>query len=255
VRATTGVTKLWTSDDDPGFYDATTIFPDHVAARITAIAALASLIGREQAGTGAHVHVSQAEAAVNQLAASYVADAARIAEQAVRDDSTVHGVYACAGEDEWCVISLRTASDREALADVMGAPELPDDRGGLQEAVSAWTSRMDKAAVAEALQRVGVPAAPMNRAVDVLADPVLLHRKSFTDMAHPLFDQPMPTETAPARFTHIPRAELRPAPMPGEHTREICQKLLSLDTEEIDQLIADGVLFTSAEPDDTSRTR
>ena len=96
VRATTGVTKLWTSDDDPGFYDATTIFPDHVAARITAIAALASLIGREQAGTGAHVHVSQAEAAVNQLAASYVADAARIAEQAVRDDSTVHGVYACA---------------------------------------------------------------------------------------------------------------------------------------------------------------
>ena len=45
VRATTGVTKLWTSEDDPGFYDATTIFPDHVVARITAVAALASLIG------------------------------------------------------------------------------------------------------------------------------------------------------------------------------------------------------------------
>ena len=37
VRATTGVTALWTSDDG-GFYDATTIFPDHVSARITAIA-------------------------------------------------------------------------------------------------------------------------------------------------------------------------------------------------------------------------
>ena len=35
--------------------------------------------------------------------------------------------------------------------------------------------------------------------------------------------------------------------MPGEHTREICQKLLALDTDEIDRLIADGVLFTSAE--------
>ena len=33
VRATTGVTRLWTSVDDPGFYDATTIFPDHVVAR------------------------------------------------------------------------------------------------------------------------------------------------------------------------------------------------------------------------------
>ena len=32
--------------------------------------------------------------------------------------------------------------------------------------------------------------------------------------------------------------------MPGEHTREICQKLLAFDTEEIERLIAEGVLFT-----------
>jgi hypothetical protein len=32
--------------------------------------------------------------------------------------------------------------------------------------------------------------------------------------------------------------------MPGEHTREICQKLLALDADETDQLIAEGVLFT-----------
>ncbi len=255
VRATTGVTKLWTSDEEAGFYDATTIFPDHVAARIVAIAALASLISRENAGTGAHVHISQAEAAVDQLAVSYVTDAARTAKKPVRDDPTLHGVYPCAAEDEWCVISLRTASDRKALANAMRTPELPKDRGAFVEAVSAWTSRMDKDSVAELLQRAGVPAAPMNRAVDVLADPVLLHRNSFTEMVHPLFDQPIPTETAPARFSHIPRADLRPAPMPGEHTREICQKLLCLDTDEIDRLIADGVLFTSAEPDDTPRTR
>ncbi len=255
VRATTGVTKVWASDDDQGFYDATTIFPDHVVARITAIAALASLIGREQTGAGAHVHISQAEAAVNQLAASYVTDAARTAELPVDDDSAVHGVYPCAGDDEWCVISLRTAADRRALADVMSASALPDHRGDLVDAVSAWTSHMDKDVVADMLQRVGVPAAPMNRAVDVLADPVLLHRNSLTEMVHPLFAHPMPAETGPARFAHIARAELRPAPMPGEHTREICQKLLSLDTEEIDRLIAGGVLFTSADPDDASRTR
>ena len=53
---------------DTGFYDATTIFPDHVVARITAIAALAALIDRDDADAGAHVHISQAEAAVNQLA-------------------------------------------------------------------------------------------------------------------------------------------------------------------------------------------
>jgi crotonobetainyl-CoA:carnitine CoA-transferase CaiB-like acyl-CoA transferase len=248
VRATTGVSRLWTSTDEPGFYDATTVFPDHVVGRITAVAALASLIGRDRAETGAHVHISQAEAAVNQLAASYVIDAAKTAALAVADDPALHAVYPCEGEDEWCVISLRGDSDRSALTTAMGNAALPENRVDLVEAVSDWTSRMDKGTVAETLQRRGVPAAPMNRAVDVLADPTLVYRKFFTDMVHPLFAKPMPTETSPSLFAHTPRAELRPAPLAGEHTREICQKLLALDTDEIDRLIGEGVLFTSDAP-------
>jgi crotonobetainyl-CoA:carnitine CoA-transferase CaiB-like acyl-CoA transferase len=64
-------------------------------------------------------------------------------------------------------------------------------------------------------------------------------------MAHPLFDVALPSETGPAPYRNIPPAELRPAPMPGEHTREVCHKVLGLDTADIDRLIADGVLFTS----------
>ncbi|HEX2283577.1 MAG TPA: CoA transferase, partial [Mycobacterium sp.] len=235
VRATTGVTALWTSDDG-GFYDATTIFPDHVSARLTAIAALAALIQRDRTGTGAHVHISQAEAAVHQLVTAYVAEAARTAGLPVADDTARHGVYPCDGEDEWCVISVRSEDDRAALAGVIGDTD-----------VSEWTRTRDKATVARVLQQAGVPAAPMNRAVDVLADPQVRFRKLFTDMVHPLFDAPMPTETRPAPYTNIPPADLRPAPMPGEHTREICHKVLGLNTEDTDRLIADGVLFTHQE--------
>jgi crotonobetainyl-CoA:carnitine CoA-transferase CaiB-like acyl-CoA transferase len=246
VRATTGVTRLWTSEDaEPGsFYDATTIFPDHVVGRITAMAALAAIIRRDSTGAGAHVHISQAEAAVNQLATAYVAETARAAGLAVADDDSVHAVYPCDDDDEWCVISLRCEADRAALAAELGRAELPRDRADLIAAVSDWTSVRDKADVADLLQRAGVPAAAMNRAVDVLADPQITYRKLFSDMVHPLFDAPMPTETRPAPYTAIPPAELRPAPMPGEHTREICQKLLAMDAEETDRLIADGVLFT-----------
>jgi crotonobetainyl-CoA:carnitine CoA-transferase CaiB-like acyl-CoA transferase len=246
VRATTGVTWLWTSPDAPpgSFYDATTIFPDHVAARTTAIAALAAVIGREHSGTGAHVHISQAETAVNQLATGYVAEAARAEGLSVTDDPTVHAVYPCDGEDEWCVISVRSGADRDALAAAMGRDALPRDRGELIAAVSTWTSGRDKTSVADTLQRAGVPAAPMNRAVDVQTDPQLVFRNLLSDMTHPLFDAPMPTETAPAPYRHIPPAELRPAPTPGEQTREICHKLLAMDAEEIDRLIAQGVLFS-----------
>ena len=184
------------------------MFPDHVVGRITAVAALASLIGRDRAGTGAHVHISQAEAAVNQLAASYVIDAAKTAALPVADDPALHAVFPCEGEDEWCVISLRGDADRKALATAMGSAALPENRADLVEAISAWTLRMDKVIVAETLQRRGVPAAPMNRAVDVLADPTLVYRKFFTDMVHPLFDQadahrdqPVPVRPHPAGRT------------------------------------------------------
>jgi len=252
VRATTGVTRLWTSSDNAGFYDATTIFPDHVVARITAIATLAALIRRDRAEGGAHVHISQAEAAVNQLDVAYVAEAARAAGLAVSDDPVQHDVFPCAGDDEWCVISLRSEEDRAALAAAMGRTDLPRDRSALESVVSTWTSALDKEAVAERLQASGVPAAPMYRAVDVLTDPQIEHRKLYTDLVHPLFDAPMPTETRPAHYRHIPPAELRPAPLPGEHTRKICREVLALDTAEIERLVADGVLFTT-EPSDPSR--
>ncbi|MGZ8801339.1 MAG: CoA transferase [Mycobacterium sp.] len=251
VRASTGVTRLWTSRDaEPGtFYDATTIFPDHVVGRLTAIGALAALIRRRHTGVGAHVHISQAEAAISQLAEAYVAESARAAGLPVVEDDVIHAVVPCAGDDEWCVISMRGAPHRARVAGLIGCTELPEDRAGLIAAVSQWTASRDKNEVTAQLQDLGIPAAPMNRAADVAADEQIVFRKLFTALEHPLLEAAIPSETAPAPYTRIPRAPLRPAPMPGEHTRAICQKILGLSPEQIDALIADGVLFTWREDD------
>jgi crotonobetainyl-CoA:carnitine CoA-transferase CaiB-like acyl-CoA transferase len=272
VRATAGVSKLWTSHDDqdaqpdqPGqrasgsrhrFYDATTIFPDHVVGRITAIGALAALIHSERTGEGARVHVSQTEAVVNQLDARYVTDAVRAAGHAdLQDDTSVHDVYPCAGDDEWCVISIRTDADWRSATAVFGLPGLADDErfatGGARVAhrhellaqVSAWTRTRPPLQVAEALQSAGIPAGQMNRPPDVFEDPQLRARKLFADMTHPLFDHPLPAETGPAPFRHIPPAPQRPAPLPGQDTREICHKILGMSSEETERLINHGVLF------------
>ncbi len=268
VRATAGVSKLWTdphsaSDDGASrhrFYDATTVFPDHVVGRITAIGALAALIHRDRTGTGARVHVSQAEAVVNQLDARYVTDAARADDNAELDDDTsLHGVFPCAGDDEWCVISIRTDTDWRSASEVFGVPELAGDtrfatgqarlahRSELVERVSEWTRERDPRKVAEALQAAGVPAGQLNRPPDIVEDPQLRARKLFSDMHHPLFDHPLPAETGPAPFRHIPPAPQRPAPMPGQDTRDICLKVLDMSTEETEQLIHEGVLFASTD--------
>jgi crotonobetainyl-CoA:carnitine CoA-transferase CaiB-like acyl-CoA transferase len=275
VRAATGVTKLWMAPDAQAaeldrqndgsrhrFYDATTVFPDHVVGRITAIGALAALIYRDRTGKGARVHVSQAEAVVNQLDTLYVTDAVRATgDVEFRDDTSVHDVYPCAGDDEWCVISICSDADWISATTVFGQPGLASDkRFGTGEArmahrhellaqVSAWTRRHTPLQVAEALQSSGVPAGPMNRPPDVREDPQLCERKLFSDMTHPLFDHPLPAETGPAPFRHIPAAPQRPAPLFGQDTREICREVLGMSGAEAERLIRDGVLFA---PTDTA---
>jgi crotonobetainyl-CoA:carnitine CoA-transferase CaiB-like acyl-CoA transferase len=267
VRAATGVTRLWTSDDPENqantarhaFYDATTIFPDHVVGRVAAVAALAALIHRDRSGSGAHVHISQAEVVVNQLDTLYVTQAALAAGIArIRDDTSLHAVYPCAGDDEWCVISIQSDSEWQSVALLFDHPEWVDDprfatgearltnRHELVELVSVWTRARTPVRAAELLQSAGVPAGPMNRPPDILEDPQLIERKLFCDMAHPLIDHPLPAETGPAPFLHIPPAPQRPAPLPGQDTRQICQNLLGMNTEETERLIADRVLFAPA---------
>lgn len=153
-------------------------------------------------------------------------------------------MFPCAGQDEWCVISIESAQHRATLAGLIGHADLPEDRRRLIATISRWTAARDKNEVAAQLQSLGISAAPMNRAADVINDPQLVFRQLFSELEHPLLDAAIPTETAPAPFTRIPRASLRPAPMPGEHTRAICQKVLGLSADQIDRLAADKVIFT-----------
>lgn len=263
VRATTGVTRLWTSDDaqetDSGrhaFYDATTIFPDHVVGRVTAVAALAALIHRNRTGRGSHVHISQAEAVVNQLDTLYVTQAALAAGVAqVRDDTSLHAVYPCAGDDEWCVISITSDDDWRRAAWVLDHSAWADDprfatgearldhRRELMDLVSAWTRTRTPARVAEILQAAGIAAGPMNRPPDILEDPQLTARKVYSPMVHPLIGHPLPAETGPAPFHHIPPAPQRPAPLPGQDTVEICRTLLGMSAAQVEQLRDARVLF------------
>jgi crotonobetainyl-CoA:carnitine CoA-transferase CaiB-like acyl-CoA transferase len=264
VRAATGVTRLWTSDDpetqpDTGrhaFYDATTIFPDHVVGRVTAVAALAALIHRDRTGSGAHVHVSQAEVVVNQLDTLYVTRAALAAGiPRIRDDTSLHAVYPCAGDDEWCVISIQSDSEWRGAASIFDHPQWADDprfatgearlanRRELVELVSAWTRMRTPVRAAELLQSAGIAAGPMNRPPDILEDPQLIERKVYCDMVHPLIDRPLPAETGSAPFRNIPPAPQRPAPLTGQDTVEICRNLLGMSTQETERLIHDHVLF------------
>jgi crotonobetainyl-CoA:carnitine CoA-transferase CaiB-like acyl-CoA transferase len=263
VRASSGLSDLWRYPGvDDSYSDASTIFPDHICARAGAIAVAAKLIERRRTGRGGTVSIAQAETILTELSVEIAQESLRphsisAAGNAVAGDAP-RGVYQCEGDDEWAVITVRDDRDFAALARVIGQPRLASDprfttadgrvahRGELDAVVAAWAARRAPRQVAAELQAARVPAGPMQRVPEYLDDPQLRERRFLAPMKHPLIAEPMPSERAGAVFERIPDAPLAPAPLAGEHTREIARRLLGLNPEEIMELIAAGVLEEAA---------
>lgn len=230
VRATAGLTAMWRYPDDPeSFSDSVTIYPDHVCGRIGASAVLALLARRARTGRGGHADVSQAEVMLAQLATEIAATALGL--PAGEETQTV---FACAGEDQWCVVTPRGEADRQRLSAVIGTASLAD-----------WLADKDAHEAADRLQAAGVPAAPMLRAAELADHPYYTARGLFREEPHELLPEPMTAERRPAIWHSIPDADGRPAPLMCQDTYAVMQDWLGLGETECAALEADGVLETT----------
>jgi crotonobetainyl-CoA:carnitine CoA-transferase CaiB-like acyl-CoA transferase len=258
VRCASGLTSLWRYRGDPeSFSDSTTIHPDHYAARVTAIAALAALIARRRSGRGAEIATSQAETILMQISTPLVEEALRSGAVDVTGNAPPHaapwGVYPCAGDDEWCVVTVRDDDDWRRLRDALGNPQWAADpdlatttgrlarRTEIDEHLTRWTRTLLPREVTATLQAAGVPAGFMQRPDEFEDDPQLQARDFLRMLEQPGLE-PRAVDNAPFRSQRIPAPAEDPAPEAGEHTRAICTGLLGLTTDEVDRLIASGVL-------------
>ena len=73
ARGAGGLSGLWRyPDDETGFADSTSVFPDHFVGRLGALAALAWLIERRASGHGEAIRIPQAGAVTNHLSEQFV---------------------------------------------------------------------------------------------------------------------------------------------------------------------------------------
>ena len=263
VRAASGLTSLWRYPEIEGsFSDSTTIVPDHFAGRISAMAIAALLVRRLRTGMGGFIDVAQAEAGIGALATDVLRESMRPGSVQPSGNSdefeAPSGVFPCAGDDEWCVVSVRDSQDFKALCeaierrDLLGDARFADSAGrvahreALDAALTAWTVRRSPQEVMELLQAWRVPAARMLRLDDYLQNPHFSARRLFRTFHQPGLDAPMITENGPVAFSRLPEPDLRPAPFMAQHTVDIARSTLGLSESEIDALISDGVLETMA---------
>ena len=258
TQVTGGLAHLWNYEDHPEPAGNQSIYPDHLAGRVCAVAALASLLGRQRLGTGgAHLEVCQVEQAVSTIGDLFAKESLVPGSVQPRGNHSDHGspwgLYPCEGDDDWVAICVRNDTEWEALAALMGSPawatrpDLADEQGrradetAVDNRIAEWTRTMPNTEVAETCLAAGVPAGVMHTASSQSTDPHLEARGYL----HAMFQPPignMIFEGAAFHASAMDGPDIFAAPGLGEHTREVASQWLGLDDTEIESLIAAGVL-------------
>lgn len=149
---------------------------------------------------------------------------------AVATDDQWSALRAALGEPEWAK-GILTAQDRRAQHDM------------LDDELSAWCRRRSTDAVVEALWPAGVPVAKVMQPHRQTELEQLTHRGFFEPVTHPVNGTaPHTTLPVPEPFG-VSRFHREPAPLLGQHNRQILASL-GLTDDEIDAAEADGVIGT-----------
>lgn len=249
VRAATGLTLAWRyPDDEDGYSDSVTIYPDHVSARVGALGVVALLIRRLRTGRGGSASVSQAEVMLSQFAAD-IADAGPDRRFGDPRDWP-RNAYRTQGDDDWCVVDVRGTADWEKLAELIGFPtanplwtaaQRLSARTRIDAAIEGWMANRSAEQAMEELQQAGVPGARMLRVADLPSFAYFKERHFFRAETHPYLEEGIVAERRSTSGNHVAEAPHGPAPLAGEHSAEVVQDWLG-QSEQIDMLFESGVL-------------
>jgi crotonobetainyl-CoA:carnitine CoA-transferase CaiB-like acyl-CoA transferase len=257
TRAASGMTWLWNFPEGGMPPGSGAIHPDHLAGRMLAVGALASLIGRERTRVGGHMEVVQLEVIVGLLSDLMLKAALKPGSVAPQGNNNERGapwgVFKCAGEERWCVITIRDDDEWRRFRSAIGDPAWARDsryattagrlaaRDELNARVNEWTGALSDREVTRILQEARVAAGFMMYASELPTDPHLVARGYPQPLEQPALGKTI-FEGPAFHATGIAEPLVRPAPGLGEHTREICRTLLEMNDDEVSKLIADGVL-------------
>jgi len=253
-----GLQYLWNYPEDADRpAGSTAVHPDHFVGRVGAVSVLAGLIGRRRTGRGLVADAAQFETAIGLLGDLLAAES--LAPGSIGPSGNAHpqhapwGCYPCAGDDDWCVICVRDDAEWRALRDAMGDPEWARDpaldtaacrvarRESIDEELAAWTAQRAQRALVEMLQGAGVAAGIVAHGGHHMDDPHLVARGYPQPLEQPPIGK-LVLEGPAFHGSDLPDPRVTPAPLIGEHTREIARNELGLADAEIDALLADGVL-------------
>jgi crotonobetainyl-CoA:carnitine CoA-transferase CaiB-like acyl-CoA transferase len=221
----------------------------------------AALYGRVASGRGQHIDIALYDCMVSMhdyaIQCYTMSGGKEVPVQTGHDlpQSTVYGVFPA--RDGYLVIAAQVDDAWKRLARLIGGEALAADtrfheaagrnahREEILAKVRAWAMAQPSVkACCAALDAADVPAAPVQRIDEVLADPQVAARGMMVEQDHPLLGK-VHLPNLPFRLSDCDTSPRSVAPLLGQHNRDVAARLGYTSTE-IDALVADGVLY--AEP-------
>lgn len=217
----------------------------------------AALVGRASSGKGTHVDIALLDCMVSMhdyaIQSYTVSGGKEIPKRTGHDlpQSTVYGVFPARDGD--LVIAAQVDDAWLRLARVIGGEALAADQrfhgtdnrnANREEALArirAWTKARTVTECIAALDAVDVPCAPVQRIDQVLADPQVQARNMIVEQQHPVLGS-VKLANVPFKFSDCDVTPRRPAPLMGQHNREIATEL-GYGAADIDAMVRDGVLY------------
>jgi benzylsuccinate CoA-transferase BbsF subunit len=257
IAAAGGLLGLTGHPDRPPVGTGTN-YPDHVPNPLhAAVAVLAALRKRRRTGQGEYIELAQFESTINAIGPAIVAAASgeQLGPRGNRDDeAAAHGVYSCAGQDNWCAIAVFDDDQWSALCSVLSLqdwtahPEFDSDTGRraaavmLDKLITAATRDRDAHELADQLCARGVPASAVQHSDDLIdRDVQLRDRGHWVQLDHPVMG-PAIYDAPPYRLSATPGRLRSPAPQLGADTRAVCTQLLGLPESTYDELHREKVV-------------
>jgi benzylsuccinate CoA-transferase BbsF subunit len=211
-----------------------------------AFVAAAALWHRRHEGAVARVDFSMIEAMLWTMAEPLVATQLGTPPKPMGNASArlaPHGVWCCEGDDDWVSIVVRTDAEWRALCDLV--PGLSDKarldlaqriaaERAIDAALTAWAGSRSAAAAADALVKVGIPAAALARYAD-LVNSTHLAARTFWDRHGAGVLPGLPWRASFGRTTG-------PAPELGADADHVLADVLGLSQDRIAELRTSGAL-------------